>query len=77
MTAEIMIGLAILLAAVALFSWGQIPADVVAIGVMLVILGTGLPPGGGLRRLRWAADVREPRRAARVLEVDERQGCNP
>lgn len=42
MTAEIMICLAILLAAVALFSWDRIPADVVAIGVMLAILGTGL-----------------------------------
>ena len=42
MTTQIMICLAILLVAVALFSWDRIPADVVALGVMLAILGTGL-----------------------------------
>jgi len=42
MTAQIMICLAILLAAVVMFSWDRVPADVVALGVMLAILGTGL-----------------------------------
>lgn len=42
MTPQIMICLAILVAAVALFSWDRIPADVVALGVMLAILATGL-----------------------------------
>ena len=42
MTPQIMICLAILVGAVALFSWDRIPADVVALGVMLAILATGL-----------------------------------
>ena len=42
MTPHIMICLAILVGAVALFSWDRIPADVVALGVMLAILATGL-----------------------------------
>lgn len=42
MTPQIMTCLAILAAAVALFSWDRIAADVVALGVMLAILATGL-----------------------------------
>lgn len=44
MTVEIMICLAILAVAVALFSWDRIPADVVALGVLLAVVGTGLIP---------------------------------
>jgi di/tricarboxylate transporter len=44
MTVEIMLCLAILAAAVILFSWDRIPADVVALGVMLAITATGLLP---------------------------------
>lgn len=42
MTPQIMTCLAILVVAVALFSWDRIPADVVALGVMLAVLATGL-----------------------------------
>lgn len=42
MTPQIMTCLAILVAAVALFSWDRIAADVVALGVMLAVLATGL-----------------------------------
>ena len=42
MTPQIMTCLAILLAAVVLFSWDRIAADVVALGVMLAIVATGL-----------------------------------
>jgi len=42
MTVEIMLCLAILAVAVVLFSWDRIPADVVALGVMLAVVGTGL-----------------------------------
>lgn len=44
MTMEIMICLAILAVAVVLFSWDRIPADVVALGVLLAIVMTGLIP---------------------------------
>ena len=44
MTPEIMICLAILAVAVVLFSWDRIPADVVALGVLLAVAGTGLVP---------------------------------
>lgn len=44
MTSEIMTCLAILSVAVALFSWDRIPADVVALGVLLAIVATGLLP---------------------------------
>jgi di/tricarboxylate transporter len=43
-TPEIAICLAILIAAVLLFAWDRLPADVVAIGVLLAIIGTGLLP---------------------------------
>ncbi len=42
MTPQIMICLAILATAVVLFSWDRIASDVVALGVMLAILATGL-----------------------------------
>lgn len=42
MTPQIMICLAILAAAVVLFAWDRIAADVVALGVMLAVLATGL-----------------------------------
>lgn len=42
MTAEIAICLAILAVAVILFAWDRIPADVVALGVMLAVIATGL-----------------------------------
>jgi di/tricarboxylate transporter len=44
MTAEIAICLTILAIAVALFAWDRVPADVVALGVMLAIIATGLLP---------------------------------
>jgi di/tricarboxylate transporter len=44
MTAEIAICLSILVAAIALFAWDRIPADVIALGVMLAIIVTGLLP---------------------------------
>ena len=44
MTPEIMICLAILGVAVLLFSWDRIPADVVALGVLLAVIVTGLVP---------------------------------
>jgi di/tricarboxylate transporter len=42
MTPEIAICLAILMGAIALFAWDRVPADVVALGVMLALIGTGL-----------------------------------
>lgn len=42
MTPEIAICLAILAGAILLFAWDRVPADVVAIGVMLSLIGTGL-----------------------------------
>ena len=42
MTPEIAICLAILAAAVVLIAWDRIPADVVALGVMLAVIATGL-----------------------------------
>lgn len=44
MTPDIMTCLAILGAAVVLFSWDRIEADVVALGVMLAVIATGLVP---------------------------------
>ena len=44
MTPQIMICLAILAVAVALFSWDRMPADVVALGVLLAVTLTGLVP---------------------------------
>ena len=44
MTPEIMTCLAILGVAVVLFSWDRIEADVVALGVMLAVIATGLVP---------------------------------
>lgn len=45
MTTDIMTCLAILVAAVILFSWDRISADVVALGVLLAVVATGLVPG--------------------------------
>ena len=42
MTPDIALCLAILAAAVALFAWDRIAADVVALGVLLAIVGTNL-----------------------------------
>lgn len=42
MTAEIAICLAILAGTVLLFAWDRLPADVVALGVMLAVIATGL-----------------------------------
>jgi di/tricarboxylate transporter len=44
MTPEIAICLTILAVAVALFAWDRVPADVVALGVMLAVVATGLLP---------------------------------
>ena len=44
MTAEIMTCLTILVGAVVLFSWDRIPSDVVALGVLLAVVATGLVP---------------------------------
>ncbi len=44
MTLEIALCLTILGAAVALFAWDRIPADVLALGVMLSVIATGLLP---------------------------------
>ena len=44
MTPEIAICLAILIGAVALFAWDRLPAEVVALGVMLAVILTGLLP---------------------------------
>jgi di/tricarboxylate transporter len=44
MTPEIAICLTILGAAVLLFAWDRVPADVVALGVMLAVIATGLLP---------------------------------
>jgi di/tricarboxylate transporter len=46
MTAEIAICLAILAGAVLLFAWDRLPADVVALGVLLAVIATGLLPPG-------------------------------
>jgi len=43
-TPEIAICLAILIAAILLFAWDRLPADVIALGVMLAVIGTGLLP---------------------------------
>jgi di/tricarboxylate transporter len=45
-TAEIATCLAILVIAVLLFAWDRLPADVVALGVMLAVIATGLLPPG-------------------------------
>jgi di/tricarboxylate transporter len=42
MTPEIAICLGILAAAVAMFAWDRVPADVIALGVMLALITTGL-----------------------------------
>lgn len=42
MTPEIAICLAILIGAIALFTWDRVPADVVALGIMLALIATGL-----------------------------------
>ncbi len=44
MTPEIATCLTILAVAVALFAWDRIPADVIALGVMLAVIATGLLP---------------------------------
>ena len=44
MTPDIAICLSILAGAVLLFAWDRIPADVVALGVMLAVIGAGLLP---------------------------------
>jgi di/tricarboxylate transporter len=44
MTAEIAICLSILAVAVILFAWDRLPAEVIAIGVMLAVIVTGLLP---------------------------------
>jgi di/tricarboxylate transporter len=44
MTPDIAICLTILAGAVLLFAWDRIPADVIALGVMLAVIGTGLLP---------------------------------
>jgi di/tricarboxylate transporter len=44
MTSDIMICLAILAVAIVLFSWDRFPADVVALGVLLAVIVTGLVP---------------------------------
>ena len=44
MTMQILICLAILATAVVMFSWDKVPADVVALGVLLAVMGTGLVP---------------------------------
>ena len=44
MTPDIAICLTIVAAAVLLFAWDRIPADVVALGVMLAVIATGLLP---------------------------------
>jgi di/tricarboxylate transporter len=43
-TPEIAICLAILIATVLLFAWDRLPADVVALGVLLAVIATGLVP---------------------------------
>lgn len=44
MTPDIAICLAILVLAVVFFAWDRVPADVVALGVMLAVIATGLLP---------------------------------
>jgi di/tricarboxylate transporter len=44
MTPEIAICLAILAGAILVFAWDRVPADVVALGVMLAVVATGLLP---------------------------------
>lgn len=44
MTPDIAICLSILAGAVLLFAWDRVPADVIALGVMLAVIGTGLLP---------------------------------
>jgi di/tricarboxylate transporter len=44
MTPDIAICLTILVAAIALFVWDRIPADVISLGVMLAVVATGLLP---------------------------------
>jgi di/tricarboxylate transporter len=43
-TNEILLCLGILVAAIGLFSWDRIPSDVVALGVLLAVIATGLIP---------------------------------
>jgi di/tricarboxylate transporter len=43
-TPEIIICLAILVATILLFAWDRFPADVVALGVLVAVIGTGLLP---------------------------------
>lgn len=42
MTPEIAMCLAILVTAVVLFAWDRIPSDVVALGVLVAVIATGL-----------------------------------
>ncbi len=44
LTADIITCLAILVSAIILFSWDRIPSDVVALGVLLAVVATGLVP---------------------------------
>jgi di/tricarboxylate transporter len=44
MTPEIIACLAILAIAIAAFAWDRLPADVIALGVMLAVIATGLLP---------------------------------
>jgi di/tricarboxylate transporter len=44
MTPDIVICLTILVVAILLFAWDRIPADVIALGVMLAVVATGLLP---------------------------------
>src|SRR5512145_2064869 len=46
MTPEIAICLAILSVAILFFAWDRLPADVVALGVLLAVIATGLLPPG-------------------------------
>jgi di/tricarboxylate transporter len=44
MTPDIVLCMAILIAAILLFAWDRVPADVVALGVMLAVIAAGLLP---------------------------------
>jgi len=46
MTPDIAICLIMLAVAVLVFAWDRVPADVVALGVMLAVVATGLLPPG-------------------------------
>jgi di/tricarboxylate transporter len=59
MTPEIATCLAILAVAVAVFAWDRILADVIALGVMLAVVATGLLPSQRRKAFRFDQILRQ------------------